>query len=143
MLVCKVCGKVYEEEEARKRSYDHEFHYDEVYYLCPHCHSDEFEEATKCKICGEYFYDEDNVGVCEECLDNSHDLETAFEYGAYRMESVAINGAIYALLTEEQINAILTKYVEENFTDNSKEVANYCNEDKQDFAKWLIERNGD
>lgn len=142
MLVCKVCGKVYEEEEVRKRSYDHEFHYDEVYCLCPHCRSDEFEEATKCKICGEYFYDEYNTEVCEECLEVSETVETALKYGAERMESVAVNGAFFAIYSEEEINAILTKHFEEHFTDHSKEVVRYCEEDKGDFAEWLIERQG-
>ena len=140
MLVCTTCGRVYEEEEVKKIHHDHEFHYDEVYYRCPNCHNDEFEEAKMCKLCGEYFYDEDNIGVCEECLEISETVETALEYGAERMESVAINGAFYAVYTEEEINAILTKHFEEHFTDHSKQVVRYCEEEKRDFAEWLIEK---
>ena len=142
MLVCTTCGAVREQEEVIKTDYNHEFHYDEIYYKCPCCGSDDFEEATKCKICGEYFYDEDNTEVCEECLEISETVETALEYGAERMESVAINGAFYAVYTEAEINAILTKHFEEHFTDHAREVVRYCEEDKLDFAEWLIERNG-
>ena len=134
MLVCRVCGEVFDESEVIIDS-------DVNCKLCPECHSLGVSEANKCEICGEYFYDEDNIGVCESCLDDNHDVETAFKYGADRMESVAVNGAIYALLTESEINAILTKYVEEHFTDDSRAVANYCNEDKYDFANWLMENN--
>ena len=136
MLVCTNCGRVFEDDIAKKRLNGEE------YYRCPHCHDDELVEATKCKICGEYFYDEDNIGVCEECLEVSETVEIALEYGAERMESVAVNGAFYAVYTEEEINAILTKHFEEHFTDHAREVVRYCEEDKRDFAEWLAERNG-
>ena len=142
MLVCTNCGSVYEEEEVRRKRYDEELHYTEVYYKCHHCGDDELVEATECEICGEYFYDEEGLGICEECFEKNETVETALEYGAEREESVAINGAFYAVYTEEEINAILTKHFEEHFTDHSKKIIRFCEEDKSDFADWLIERNG-
>lgn len=134
MLICTVCGEVFDEFEA-KRS--------EGRTICPYCGYDIIHEATKCEICGEYFYAEtDSIEVCNVCLKDECSVGTALEYGADRVESVAINGAIYSLLSEEEINAILTKYVEEHFTDKSKEIIRYCEEDKQDFADWLVERLG-
>ena len=142
MLVCKICGGVFEKEETRRTSHRSGEPFVEEYYLCPCCNSDELEEATKCKICGEYFYDEYGTEVCEDCIDSEHTVETALKYGAERMESVAVNGAFFAIYSEEEINAILTKHFEEHFTDHSREVVRYCEEDKGDFAEWLIERNG-
>ena len=126
MLVCRVCGRVNHED----------------YLTCPRCHSDDFREATECKICGELFFDEDNLDVCENCIDDYCNVGTALKYGESCTEDVEINGAIRALLTEEEINNILTKYVEEHFTDDSKDVAEFCTEDKQNFAEWLVERQG-
>lgn len=134
MLICTICGEVFDEFEARR---------EEGRTICPSCGYDIVYEATKCKICGEYFYAEtDGIEVCDDCLESEQMVGTALEYGADRVESVAVNGAVYALLSEEEINSILTKYVEEHFTDHSKEVVRFCEEDKGDFADWLIERKG-
>ena len=135
MLVCTVCGEVFDESEV---IYDRDVNV----RLCPMCENISVKEAERCEICGEYFYDEDNTGVCDDCLKDEYSVETALKYGAERMESVAINGAFYAVYSEEEINAILTKHFEEHFTDKSKEIVRYCEEDKQDFADWLIEKRG-
>jgi hypothetical protein len=44
------------------------------------------------------------------------------------------------LLSKEQIGEILTKWVEENFTDHSKPIIEYCENDKGAFSENVKER---
>jgi hypothetical protein len=142
MLVCKICGEVCTESEANVRVWNNEFNYYEKREICPTCHHEDLTEATKCKVCGEWFLDDEGTEVCGWCIDDETSVGTALKFGDDRREDVAINGAIFYLLSEDKINDILTKYVEEHFTDDSKEISDFCYEYKQDFAEWLIERKG-
>lgn len=142
MLVCPICGTVFTKLEAERRTHISGERYDDIEYLCPICDNENLEEATKCEICGEYFYDEDNTGVCDECFEANEDVGTALEYGSYNTELLEINGLISKLLGKKLINEILTKYVEEHYTDNSKRIVRYCEEDKSHFAEWLKEGKG-
>ena len=72
MYICSKCGEVFDEplrEEERPCS---DFPETESWYYCPHCHSDEYEEAEQCKVCGEWRKEtECEEGVCNECVNNT------------------------------------------------------------------------
>lgn len=72
MYICKHCGKIFEDDAVVEIRDDPSpsgvglpsGYY--TYYECPHCGSDDIEEATECVICGDWFaYDGDEI--CEEC----------------------------------------------------------------------------
>ena len=73
MYICNRCGKVFEDDEVvvvhddpspagvglSSGAYE--------YYHCPHCGSDDIDEAVECAVCGDYFID-DGEEICEECF---------------------------------------------------------------------------
>jgi hypothetical protein len=134
MYVCDKCGELISENELH---YVTEMHGERhLSMVCP-C-GGEFIPATKCLVCGEWFDNTELHGVCEVCLDEDETVGTALELGAYGLEKVdGINGFIADVLSVEQINKILTKWVEENFTDHSKAVKDYIYADKMAYSEFL------
>lgn len=138
MLVCKICGKVTNENELRYVTEAHgERH---LNHTCS-C-GGELTSATKCKVCGEWYDDSELHGVCEKCLGEYETVGEALAIGEQRKTQVAVNEFIAFALTEEQIGKILTKWVEENFTDHSKAVVDYCEDDKYWYSEYLAEKYG-
>lgn len=139
MLVCTHCGELKREEELKYVTEPHgERHLD---YNC-RC-GGEFIEATKCRVCCKWFDNSELDGVCEGCLDEYETVGMALEIGAENLESVdGINGFVASCLSVEQINKILVKWVEENFTDHSKAVVEYLEDDKGYFSDYLAEKYG-
>ena len=127
MFVCKKCGKLIEDCEFPVVKQCHGYTSlgqpltEDIEGRCS-C-GGEFVEAEKCKICGEWFDNRELHGVCESCLSNYETVGVALAIGKENTESVeGINGFVKSVLSAEQINKILTKWVEENFTDHSKYV---------------------
>lgn len=138
MLVCDTCGKLIEDDEL---GYGYEPHGERTPNCCS-CGGD-FIEATKCRVCGKHFDSTHLHGVCECCLEEYETVGEALAIGEENTEDVEINGFIATVLTKEQINKILTKWVEENFVDHSKAVVDYCEDDKSYFADWIADKYGD
>jgi hypothetical protein len=139
MLVCNYCGKLKEETELERVTEMHgETHLDTY---CHRCDKGEFVTATKCEFCGEWFDDDSHCGICESCMDDEYTVGNALEYGEGNLVSVdGINEAIATLLTPEEMNRILGKWVEENFVDGSNPVRAYLDNDKSAFAEFLLNR---
>lgn len=136
MLVCTHCGALKEEEALRYVTESHgERHLD---YTCS-C-GGTFVEATKCEVCGEWFDNRELDGVCEVCLEEHETTGDALAIGAENTTSVEINGFIAYALDPVVINEILTKWVEENITDHSRVVVDYCEDDKPWFADYVKEK---
>lgn len=134
MLVCNRCGEVIHEDELEYSRED----YGEMTPDPCHC-GGEFVEATECACCGEWFDNEDLNGVCEVCLEEHTNLETAIAMGAENLvEDVAINGFFAYALTSEQINEILGNWVKVNIAKDNPEIAKYLNEDKGYFADFIV-----
>lgn len=139
MLVCDRCGRLIEDDELR---FDVEDYGGKSAVPCS-C-GGTFIEAEQCSVCGEWFDNTDLHGVCEGCLGEYETVGEALAIGAENTTSVdGINGAVAHLLSVEQINNILTKWVEENFTDRSKPIVEYCEDDKIYFSEWLESKYGD
>lgn len=135
MLVCNKCGKLRESSEL---GYAIEIHGERHRDTDCSCGGD-FIPATQCKICGKWFDNTDLYGVCECCLEEEETVGTALAIGAYSTEKVEVNGFIASVLTQEQIDQILTKWVEENCLDHSKPVVDYLESDKSAFSEYLKE----
>ena len=70
MLKCGDCGYVFHEEDIAYWKEDRGWwqgeRVSEEMCGCPNCHGD-YYKAFKCKECEEYFFDEIEDGLCEEC----------------------------------------------------------------------------
>ena len=137
MLVCNKCGTLVEDNEL---GYVTEAHGER--HLDTNCKcGGEFIPATQCKICGKWFDNTELHGICEVCLGEEETVGNALEIGSYSTEKVdGINGFVADVLSVEQINKILTKWVEENFTDHSKAVVDYLESDMSAFADFLEDK---
>ena len=132
MLICKNCGDQVSENDIKVDE-------NNVAY-CRVCNDYDITEAKRCPICNEWYDADDGVHICECCLDDAMTVGNAIEFGAGGTTDVEVNGLFYALLSEKEINDILTKYVEEHYTDYSKEIVNFCNEHKHEFADFVAEK---
>lgn len=144
MLICNCCGNLIEDYELKKTYQCHGYTslgqpLEEEIDECCSC-GGEYVRASKCKICGEWFDNEDLYGICEGCLEEYETVGTALEIGENDTTSVEINGFVASVLSAEQINKILAKWVEENFTDHSRDVVKYCEEDKAYFSDYLADK---
>ena len=74
MYKCSNCGEIFEEPNAIKEDWG------ETFYVCPNCNGD-YEEAKQCKECDEW-HTEDELydGWCENCLRETINYDTFFEY---------------------------------------------------------------
>lgn len=137
MYVCNKCGELRSENELRYVTESHGERHLDMVCRC----GGEFIPATKCKVCGEWFDNTELHGVCENCFDKNDTVGTALELGDCALEKIdGINGFIADVLTVEQINKILTKWVEENFVDHSKAVKDYLYCDKESYSEFLEEK---
>lgn len=82
--ICRSCKKVFESDEVKKLEERYGFDYGpaKTFYLCPHCSSEEIQEAEYCSHCQEYHIETQN-GICENCLKEkiqNIDYNLGFEY---------------------------------------------------------------
>lgn len=146
MLMCPRCGKLVEEEDLEVYF---EFHgHDGLAPIkepmtrntCDEC-GWEYEEAEKCKVCGEYFIPEDyKYSVCEECMEDYETIEIALAIGEYNKATVHINGFVDFDLTEAEINEVLVNYVKnKKIPKGDAKIKEYCEDDKDYFGDWIVE----
>lgn len=143
MLICERCGTLIEDSELGTFSQCHgytDLGDDFTERMAERCQcGGDFVEATRCELCGEWFDDTQSFGVCECCLEDFSTVPKVLEYGAENTALVnGINGAVAYLLTTDEINRILTKWVEENFVDKSKPIVKFATAEKDCFSEWLI-----
>ena len=142
MYVCNICGHLVE-ELTTARVYDDnllEGYIDETVTACPCCKHGELIEATICAVCGKPFDGTELNGVCECCLEEYETVESALEIGEQETEKVDVNGFIAEILTPDQINKILTKWVEENIMDHSPKVVDFCEYDLSWFSDFVKDK---
>ena len=83
MYKCRDCERLFEEGEEIKMVETHGLEGPpyEVWYACPHCHSNDFEETEMCNECHSDEFSEDIYeGLCEDCAKNAITYELALEY---------------------------------------------------------------
>lgn len=142
MHICNLCGKTVEDDNVDCK-YDYSRRITEVYTVACEC-GGELVRATECKICGEWFAENGNSQVCDDCIDNYQTVSTAIEFGSdpNSAKSVEINHLVATLLSEEQINKILCKFVEENFVDYSKPIKDYFSDCFCDYLEFIEHKYG-
>jgi hypothetical protein len=146
MYICNLCGELVEEVPTEVQCHGYTSLGQPINEVIDsHCHcGGEFVEAKQCEICGEWFDNTELNGVCEVCLEEHETVEEALNFGdENEVEISGINGAVAFLLSAEQINKILKKWVEENFVDHSKDIIEYCEDDFCEFSEYLADKYGE
>lgn len=147
MYKCNMCGSEVEENDLP--TYTEDFGFEtgigwksaEQSFIGNCSCGGEFEEATQCEVCYEWFCDEElENGVCNHCIENSVSIGNAIKFGNYYKETVELNGIYRSLFSDIEINKILeSKLV--GVTDINKKIEDFCLCDKYDFAEFLKEEN--
>ena len=145
MLVCDCCEKTKHENEIRTYKVSHGetslgFSLTEEFEDATCRCGGNFVEAKKCKICGALFPKSEYADMCESGMEDYESVEIALEIGKERKTTVEVNEFVAYALSDEQINKILTKWVEENFVDHSNTVVEYLENDKPWFSDYIAEK---
>lgn len=137
MWICNDCGAVFENPSDY---YDHGTGYHSM--DCPHCGSDDIDEAVRCAECGEWVNEKNLVnGLCPACIErHASDYETVKAYGADRKEAVEINGFLAWAFTPAEIEEILERELK-NSGKAEKDAHTFATDDTDDFTNWLNERS--
>ena len=139
---CHECDRQFEEPDIITEAHGITDGSCEKIGVCPYCKG-YFEEMAQCRICGEYFTeDELSGGVCDECVyEKATDIE--FCYNLETEETIKINGFIASVFTEEQINEILWNRIKEINRMVNISCYDFIDSDKSWFAEKLIKEKND
>lgn len=144
MYKCETCGAVFESPDAvseRIGEYGGMPAYRDV-CICPQCHCDEFEEARKCEICGEWkSEDEMECDVCYDCMDkHKYDFDYCENLCGDETEAVQINSLYASLLTPRQIDVILRRELKQANEIQPLDCTEFIDSDRSWFADRMIEK---
>lgn len=140
MFKCVTCGEVFDTPET-KSSYLCECGESSVYEgygVCPNCQSDEFEEAQKCEVCGEYMLEDEIFGdVCEGCIQQyENDIQGCYELSQNEAEEISINAFLCTMFTTQEIEELLLRELK-NANASCKK---FIESDKTRFGELLLEK---
>lgn len=141
---CHECDRSFEEPDIITETHGLDTPPYEKIGVCPYCKG-YFEEMTQCRICDQYFTeDELSGGVCDECIyEHSIDIELCHKLGQEAEESIKINGFIASVFSEEQINEILWNRIKEINRMVNISCYDFIDSDKSWFAEKLIKEKND
>jgi DNA-directed RNA polymerase subunit RPC12/RpoP len=130
---CYDCGETFNEPKTVKEPHG------EVLACCPYCNGS-FDEAKKCEICGEYFFEDELNGgcVCDGCVEEyKQNFETCYAIAeTTEKEEIKINALLASLVSVSKIEAVLCHILKEK---GDVDCSVFINEDKDWFAEKLIE----
>lgn len=142
--ICDSCGYVLDETEIPTYRDDFGYetelgHYSAIKEFSKKCLcGGNFEEATECKICGQPFANVELGGICNECLEDAANFETALEVGADNKDLVEINSYLLYEFEASEIEEILKRELlnAEKFGYKNR-AKDYLLQDTYYFANWL------
>lgn len=149
MLICRCCYKTLEESDLSSfqechgySSLGQGFNETIVDYGCS-C-GGEYEDAKRCKVCGEYM-PESHGYICSYCKEENITLENAIALSAksHFKYDVEVSELAQYLFNEDKINEILNDYIKAHYTDNSPEIRKYLLEDEESFADFVKAEMGE
>lgn len=140
MFKCENCGSVFENPEIKK-GYLCECGMQSIYEsigVCPNCSCDEYHEAKKCSVCGEYFSETELFGgTCQQCIDEyTFDIDGCYELSQNDNPSIEINGFLATMFSKSQIEDLLLRELKFWNMDCLK----YIDADKNYFGELLAEK---
>lgn len=108
--------------------------------VCPYCKGD-IEDVYECKLCGELYSDDElESGVCLKCIDKHTNLDNCIEFGNDDKRKVEVNGFIFSLLTEEQINDILVRIIRDANTITPIDCSEYVSDDYDWYGEQIVKQ---
>jgi hypothetical protein len=139
MFKCCDCGEFFVSPKIRTENMGEHFGIPAYkgFVCCPECDGD-VEQAHQCKICGNYFFDDElDDGICEECLEEKltkyHDkVKSCLEILKDEKIKIEINPVLAMLLKPSVIENILTEYVLNNSFD--------CKDVVDEYEDWFVEK---
>lgn len=147
MYICNRCGNLCCDCDLPTYTEDYGFETGVGWRSCPQTFVDscscggDFVEASRCKLCDEYFDDEHYNGICDVCLDENATYENALLIGEENADTIEINSFLLNSFTKEQIEEILKRELEQarkiDKAKIDKDAKEYCLDDKGWFAEWL------
>lgn len=140
---CEKCGRFFESPKEVKESRG-EFWGEPAFkrwYYSPCCEY-EYCKVYQCKICGEWYGDEEtHGGVCDNCINKCRkDFNEVYYATLGEKQSVDINPLIACVLDESDINAILLDYIRSNLKD--VDCSEFIDADISYFGELLAKRKG-
>jgi DNA-directed RNA polymerase subunit RPC12/RpoP len=137
---CYDCGETFNEPKTVKEPHG------EVLACCPYCNGS-FNEAKKCRICGEYFFEEELNGgcVCDDCVEEyKGDLKTCYAIAeTTEKQEIKINALLASIFDIAEIEENLYQKLESiNINNDTLTLINFSafiNEDRDWFAEKLAE----
>lgn len=136
MLKCSFCERSFAEEEITLYRGDK---------VCPYCGHEDFEEAVQCKVCGDYFFDDElTFGVCEICKEDlkfpyKHDPKKCYELSKDEKEEVSLNSFLVSQFTAEQIEEVLMKELIIQSAIPYPDYSNFIDSDEMWFIEKVLE----
>jgi hypothetical protein len=131
---CYDCERTFNEPKFTKEAHG------EVFACCPYCNGS-FDEAKKCEICGEYFFEDELNGgcVCDDCVEeHKRDLKTCYAIAeTTEKQEIKINALLASVFDITEIEEILYQQLES--VGNNNDFSAFINEDKHWFAEKLAE----
>lgn len=142
MYICERCGEVFDEDQVFNTSYITDYTpYGRVKLArcddlgrCEHC-GGEVVPAKHCEVCGAYV-PEDGPDICDCCIEDAENVETALKLGDVETVTVELNGFI-ASLGIERINEILKQAVKS--IASKDEAKKYINSDLYALTDFLVD----
>ena len=142
MMICNQCKRMVEDDQMEITSsyigdYGDSPCFEKTENGCP-C-GGSYEQAIKCKVCGEYVSEKDVFSVdqpiCRVCLTEMATVENAM---AYSKEKGATKCEVFEIFfTKEEIFEILRSEVMKNPDAFAKDAQSYCLDDEFVFSEWL------
>lgn len=136
MLKCSFCERSFGEDEITIYRGDK---------VCPYCGHEDFEEAVQCKVCGDYFFDDElTFGVCEICKEDlkfpyKHDPKKCYDLSKDEHEEVSLNAFLVSQFTTEQIEEVLMKELIIQSAIPYPDYSNFIDADEVWFIEQMLE----
>ena len=113
MFICEHCGEVFEEPKVIGNDVDRG-------EVCPGCGRDDFDEAYKCAVCGEWVSADKIHGyspyVCEDCVnEHKYDLPTLLKATENEKFDIEIPALARYILDDDEIETLILKELERRF----------------------------
>lgn len=142
MMICNQCKRMVEDDQMEITSsyigdYGDSPCFEKTENGCP-C-GGSYEQAIKCKVCGEYVSEKDVFSVdqpiCRVCLTEMATVENAIAYSKEKGETE--REFFEVCFTKVEIFEILRAEVMKNPTAFEKDATLYCLDDESAFSEWL------
>ena len=145
MFICERCGKTEYENfaistESVYNRYGEYSHTEEIVLQCDRC-GGQLVPARLCPICGtEYIPDDEDL--CDKCFENACTFENCEDMGAEATEHIDLNGFLFSVFSESEIEEILRKeFKSMPLSQQQYYIQRYCAEDTYYLESWLEEKN--